>query len=259
MTKERQGLKMKRITKKDVYSKYGIEYKKEHILSPIGWIRPVLKNNNAKTGKRTYTFSMPAGTAGTCVMNCPNCYAMVGRYATPSVRNSLSAAQYLIENHIDFMKRAICAQLVADGVEMVRIHASGDFNTKNSEDYAAMWFDIARVFKNVKFWTYTKMPQYESLFDGLDNANIVPSVLPYKIGLNYGTCADVLKMYTLMKKHGLTPHICECGTNDTHHCQDCAGCSANKYVLFIMHSSKTYDAKTDPLLKDVAAIVNAQR
>lgn len=53
--------------KADVYKKYGIEYKNGKILYNGQWIAELLKEGNSKTGKRVWTWSMPAGTAGTCV------------------------------------------------------------------------------------------------------------------------------------------------------------------------------------------------
>jgi len=250
---------MARITKKDIYAGYNIEYKSDHINTPYGWKPPLLKTGNEKTGEKCYTYSMPAGTAGTCVCNCKDCYAMTGCFRWKSVKESLQLNQDLTENHLDFVKRAIMAQIEADHITMVRIHAAGDFNVKNSESYAKMWQEIVAAFPSVKFWTYTKMHQYENLFDQFDNANIVPSVLPFNLGFNFGTCEKIIEMYEMMKRHGIEPHICECGVDDDHHCQDCAGCSVNKYVLFILHSSDSYNAKVDPLLPKVAEIIESQK
>ena len=135
------------MTKKELYKKYGIEYDTdtEKILSPIGWIKPLLKEGNDKTGKRCRTFSMQAGTAGTCICDCDGCYAKTGCFNFKSVKESNRVNQYLVENHLDFVKRAILAQIEADKIQLVRIHASGDFNTKNSKDYADMWVEIVSV------------------------------------------------------------------------------------------------------------------
>jgi len=245
--------------KKEIYARYGIEYKNGKILSPIGFINPLLKEGNSKVGKHCYTFSMPAGINGTCICNCKNCYALTGFYCMKSVKESLQLNQTIIESHLNFARRAIQAQIIADHIEMIRIHAAGDFKTSNSAEYAAMWKDIVKDNPAVKFWTYTKMHEYENMFDDCQNANIVPSVLPFNLGFNFGTCEQLLKMYETMKKHGITPHICECGTNEKHHCETCAGCSLNKYVLFILHSTKEYDAKKDELLPKIAAIIDAQK
>lgn len=54
----------KRITKKDIYKEFGIEYKAGKILSPIGFINPLLVNGNSKIGDGVYHFSMLAGKKG---------------------------------------------------------------------------------------------------------------------------------------------------------------------------------------------------
>lgn len=246
------------MAKANIYSAHNIEYKSGKILSPIGMICPLLKKGNSKVGEKCYTFSLPAGTSGTCICDCPNCYAKSGFYNMPSVKNMLAANQLLVEQHIDFVKNAILAQIKADNIEMVRIHASGDFATKNQKEYATMWHDIVKANPNVKFWTYTKIAEYESMFDDCDNANIVPSILPFNLGFNFGTCEQLIKAYNMMKKHNITPHICECGIDDNHHCENCAGCSVNKYVLFILHSTSEYNAKKDELFPIVADIIAKQ-
>ena len=54
---------MPRITKKDIYSKYGIEFDGQHISGPAGRIPPVMVDGNSKIGKGVYHFSMLPGTA----------------------------------------------------------------------------------------------------------------------------------------------------------------------------------------------------
>lgn len=249
------------MTKKEIYAKRGIEYdpKTGNIShNEFGWIKPLLKEGNSKTGKRVYTFSLPAGTDGTCICDCPNCYAKTGFYCVQNVKDSLKRNQNVIESDITFAENAILAQIEADKIAMVRIHAAGDFNTKNRKKYAAMWHEIVALNPDVKFWTYTKIKEFETLFDGFTNANIVPSVLPFNLGFNFGTCGELLLAYETLKKHGIEAHICECGIDPNHHCQTCAGCSTNKYVLFILHSTKDYDASIDILLPEIRKIIESQ-
>ena len=245
--------------KKATYAFYGIEYKGGKILSPIGWIAPLLKEGNSKVGKQTFTFSLPAGTKGTCICDCEHCYAQSGFYCMKSVKESLERNRVLVEQHLDFVEHAIMAQILADEITMVRIHAAGDFNTVNREAYANMWLDVVTENPTVKFWTYTKIKKFETLFDSLPNANIVPSVLPYGLGFNFGTCEQMIHAYETMIAHGIEPHICECGIDDNHHCENCAGCSVNKYVLFLLHSTASYNAKADVLLPIIEKIIAKQK
>lgn len=259
-----------RITKKMVYAKYDIEMKGDKILSPIGWITELLKEGNDKTGKRVYTWSILPGRkeyvlevagekiviCGTCICNCDGCYAMRKRYNTPSVKESMARNTYLVNEHIDFVRRAISAQLEYIGRGEVRIHAAGDFNTKAGRKYPEMWRGIAEKFNSFRFWTYTKIHEYESLFDGLKNANIVKSVIP-GIGINFGHCDYIISAYYTLREAGKRVYICRCGIDKNQHCERCGICATYDYVLFLEHSTE-YIAEKDPLYPALVEIVNAQ-
>lgn len=262
----------KRVTKKDIYRKYGITYdsKTGKILSPIGYICELLKEGNDKTGKLVYTFSILPGTGefiitingtdytikGTCCCDCVGCYAKTGRYNCDNVIYSLSVNTFLVNYYIDFVKNAISAQLECIKRGEVRIHASGDFNTKNADDYAQLWHDIAKKFNSFRFWTYTKVKKFESLFDDLKNANIVKSVIP-GIGINYGHCDYIINAYYTLKELGKSVYICRCGIDKNQHCQNCGVCATYDYVLFIEHSTD-YHAEKDPLFDKLVYIIENQ-
>ena len=261
---------MKKLTKKEVYEKYDIQFNNDKILSPIGFTPELLKQGNDKTGKAVYTFSVLPGNGdytvtingkkqtikGTCVCTCSGCYAMTGRYNCDNVVNSMAVNTYLVNYHIDFVYRAIMAQLEYIGRGEVRIHAAGDFNTINSKQYANMWLDIAKKNNSFRFWTYTKMKQYETLFDNLKNANIVKSVIP-GIGFNFGHCDYIINAYYTLKDLGQSVYICRCGIDKNQHCERCGVCATYKYVLFIEHSTE-YKAEKDPLYKKLIDIINNQ-
>lgn len=247
---------IKKLTKKEIYAAHGIEYKNGKILYNGNWISELLKEGNSKTGKRVYTWSMPAGTNGTCICDCIGCYAQTGFYNMPSVQESLKLNQYIVENGIDFFYHAICAQLETIGSGEIRIHAAGDFNTKNSEEYAKTWKMIALQHKTFLFWTYTKMKEYETLFDGIKNANIVKSVIN-GIGFNFGHCDYIINTYNTLKNHGASVYICRCGIDKNQHCESCKHCATTDFVLFIEHSTE-YKAEKDPLFETLKAIIEAQ-
>lgn len=254
-------------TKKMIYAEYGIEFDGQHINSPAGWIPPVLVDGNSKIGKGIYHFSTFPGTGiytiqigpfsidvkGTCPCDCVGCYAMTGNFRYDNVKLGLAIKTYLARNYMEFIERAILAQIDADGVKFIRIHASGDFF---SLEYAAMWRRIAAARPGVVFWTYTKFKAAETIFDGLENANIVRSIIPGK-GKNYGTCEYILALYEYLKAAGKNVYICRCGIDDNQHCTNCRGCSINEYVLFIEHSTK-YNAKKDPLYPVIKQIIENQ-
>lgn len=148
---------IKRLTKKDCYKKFGITFENGKILSPIGYIPELLKEGNDKTGKLVYTFSILPGTGeyiltidgtdyvvtGTCCCDCIGCYAKTGRFNGDVVIHSMAVNTFLVNNYPDFVKNCIMAQLMYIGRGEVRIHAAGDFNTKDPDVYANIWHYIA--------------------------------------------------------------------------------------------------------------------
>lgn len=260
----------KKITKAAIYAKHGITFKSGKILSPIGYICELLKEGNDKTGKLVLTFSLLPGTGlydidisekhfsvyGTCVCDCKGCYAKTGHYRQTTAIKSMVINTYLINNHIDFVKACIMAQLEYMKRGEVRIHAAGDFNTENADDYAAMWHDIAKRCNSFRFWTYTKIKKYENLFDDLKNANIVKSIIPGH-GFNYGHCDYIINLYYTLKSLNKSVYICRCGIDKNQHCQNCGICATYDFVLFIEHSTE-YKAEKDPLYAKLCEIVNNQ-
>ena len=259
---------MKKTSKKTIYAIYGIEYANGKIYSPVfGWINPLLVDGNAKLGKGVWTWStLPSnqifaveinGTIhyaiGTCPCNCKGCYAQTGFYNMPSVKQSNAIKTIIAREYMDFMKRAIIAQIKADGILLCRIHASGDFF---SEEYINAWREIVKACGNCTFWTYTKNADAENAFADCNNINIVKSVI-HGFGFNFGKCEYILRVYKALKAMNKDVYICRCGIDKNQHCVNCKGCSKNEYVLFIEHSTG-YVAENDPLFPEIAEIINAQ-
>lgn len=254
------------MNKKEVYAAYGIEYKTGKIVTPWNTsVSELLKiGTNSKVGDAA-TFSILPGTGaidirtagpktraimdaagvgviyGTCKHDCPGCYAKAGRYNMDGVKASLVSNTIIVYRDLDFFRRAVTAQVIADGIKQVRIHAAGDFFSK---EYAAAWARIKADTGIDTAWTYTKE---EDALNVIRSAGIAvtPSITP--AGINYGTCADVLRMYQELTAAGYTVHVCACGTPYQKHCSDCkTGCKAagtgTDYTLFIMHSVPGYRA-----------------
>ena len=261
------------MTKKEIYAAHGIEFKDGKILSPIGWIAPLLVNGNAKLGKGVWTFSTLAGNVeynavvngnavtvkGTCNCNCNGCYAQTGFYRMSSTVNALAIRTIIAREHVEFMVSAIIAQIEAENIQLCRIHASGDFI---GVEYIAAWRKIVKASKDCKYWTYTKNPIAENAFNDLDNINIVKSIIP-GCGFNFGHCDYIMSVYKYLISKGKKVHICFCGIEnaaqiETKHCTNCKCCSECEYVLFLEHSTE-YKAESDPLFMELVKLVMSQR
>ena len=257
---------MQRITKKDIYREYNIEFDGKHIDGPLGKTPLLLIDGNGKIGKGVYHFSTVPGTyeykttvngkeystRGTCPCNCVGCYAMSGNYTRygydgPALR-TIIAREFL-----DYMQRAIIAQIKAEKIRFVRIHASGDFF---SNEYVNAWINIIKACPETIFWTYTKNQHAVDAFDNLPNANIVKSVIPGK-GFNFGHCDYILSVYEFLKNAGKSVYICRCGIDKNQHCTNCKACSEYEYVLFIEHSTE-YKAEKDPLFPVLKNLIESQ-
>lgn len=246
------------MTKKEVYAAHGIELWKDKLVTPVGLITPILQTGNTKTGASVYTSSLLAGTKdwnanvdgvqtcvkGTCCCNCEGCYAQCGRYNAQNVIDALAARTILARDHVDFMRDAIIAQIIADKIDTIRIHAAGEFLPENPA-YTQAWKDISIASPSVQLWSYTKNKDAENAFDNVSNCNIVKSIIP-GIGFNFGHCDHILSAYNALKKTGAKVHICKCGFDKNQHCENCRGCIENDFVLFIEHSTD-YKASADPL------------
>lgn len=260
------------MTLAEKYAMYGITYKNGKILSPFGtWISlliPVGTNtkvgaagtwsmfhgnethNISDFGEKTQAVMTAAGVdeiQGTCPFHCKDCYCDAGRYNFDANKASAILKALLARMFPEFVEKAIIAQIKIDGIKQCRIHAQGDFFSK---EYCNMWVNIANACDDVTFWTYTKFEYALKVFESVKNISIVPSITP--VGLNFGTCAELLKMHSELTAAGYRVHICACGTEFEKHCSDCkTGCKAIgkecDYVLFIKHSTRGYKAgEKDP-------------
>lgn len=263
---------MKKLTKKAMYAKYGIEFDGRYLISPLGPVTELLQDGgNTKLGKSVYTWSTLAGTKtyhvningleldvkGTCKCNCEGCYAQLGRFRTPSVVNALAIRTVLMREHTEWTHNAIKAQIEyelqdnEEGIEL-RISASGDI-----ENMAIpVWQDVKKSFAEMVTWSYTKNKDAENMFDGFDNANIVKSIIPGH-GVNFGHCGYVIDTYKALKAAGKKVYICRCGIDKSQHCERCGVCATYEYVLFVEHST-SYRAEKDPRYNELVELINAQ-
>ena len=121
------------MNKKEIYASYGITYESGKLLNPVfGYVSPMLINGNAKLGRGVWTFSTLPGngnysvcvngiqveTAGTCACNCSGCYAQTGFYRMSSTIKALALRTAIARNQLDWLERAIKAQIKADGIKL---------------------------------------------------------------------------------------------------------------------------------------------
>lgn len=215
-------------TKANIYNQYGIQYdaaQNKVYHNYFGWIPALLINGNDKLGKGVWTYSTLATNkhyqvtldtvngpeqfdiTGTCPCHCTGCYATKGRYTFDNVIQSNARKTWLARFDLDFMVRAIIAQVKADRITICRIHASGDFC---DAAYIDAWRRIVKECPDTIFWTYTKNIQAENAFNDLSNINVVRSIIP-GIGFNFGHCDYIIKAYNALKTIGKKVYICRCG------------------------------------------------
>ena len=271
----------KKASKKDIFAEYGIDVKGNNIYhEKLGWIPMLIVDGNSKIGSRkesedgigVWHFStLPSNMMfecvfhgiemherGTCPCICKDkdgkiiCYALKGNYARYGF-DSLVWRTWLIRNDLDFVRRALIAQIKAYEIKFMRFHASGDFD---SVPYIEMCCDVVKACDTTTFWTYTKVKAAEHAFDDFANAHIVPSVIEH-FGYNFGHCDYIIALYNHLKAQGKDVYICRCGIDKNQHCTNCKGCSVNKYVLFIEHSTE-YKAEKDPLYPVLKAVIESQ-
>lgn len=259
-------------SKKEIYAAYGIKFESGKIEAPeFGFIPPLLINGNEKIGHGVYHFStLPTNQEfnviinnksftipGTCPCYCKGCYATKGNYNYPDIKIGLAIKTILVRRYPEFVIAAINAQIKADRVELLRIHASGDFDITNIKcSEIDIWRNVAINNPGVKIWSYTKVKSAENAFDDIANINIVKSVIS-GCGFNFGHCDYILNTFKKLKANNESVYICRCGIDKNQHCVNCTGCSKNKYVLFVEHSTG-YKAEKDACFEELKSVIENQ-
>lgn len=100
------------------------------------------------------------------------------------------------------------------------------------------------------------MKEYETLFDSLQNGNIVKSVID-GIGFNFGHCGYIIDTYKKLKAMNASVYICRCGIDKNQHCENCGHCGKAQFVLFIEHST-AYKADQDARYQELRELIESQ-
>lgn len=191
---------------------------------------------------------------GACPMSCKGCYGTAGNYNFPSVQYSLAMRTKLLRQFPEIYFDLVRIQLENEGIEKLRIHATGDFLPGE----ALAYYNILKDFPHIKAWTYTKVENDHDieLLNSLPNCNVVKSIIP-GCGFNYGHVAYIANMFYRLKRLGKSVYICRCGIDENQHCSSCDGCSDHEYVLFIEHSTG-YNARADYGYNKVVELIENQ-
>lgn len=191
---------------------------------------------------------------GTCPLKCAGCYGLSGFYTYDSTKKALMMRTRFLKRYPEIYFRIAEAQIIAENIKLIRVHATGDFIPGE----AAGWTAIFKKHPDLIGWTYTKCSLKGEVkkLDMLHNFNIVKSIIP-GCGFNFGHIDYIMKIYDKLVKAGKNVHVCRCGIDRNQHCNTCKGCAINEYVLFIEHGT-SYNAEKDPLYDQIKELIENQ-
>lgn len=120
-----------------------------------------LKKTSKELGLRVFNFGIPAYKSASGKLTCPMadacvkfCYAKKGAYIWSNVQPAFEK-RYELSKTDDFVN-AMYNEIVKKKPDYIRVHDSGDYYSKK---YLNKWIDIALLFPEVKFYSYTNMVQ----------------------------------------------------------------------------------------------------
>jgi hypothetical protein len=120
-----------------------------------------LKKTSKELGVRVFNFGIPAYKSASGKLTCPMadgcvkfCYAKKGAYIWSNVQPAFEK-RYELTKSDDFVNK-MYEEIVKKKPDYVRVHDSGDYYSKK---YLDKWIDIALLFPEVKFYSYTNMIQ----------------------------------------------------------------------------------------------------
>ena len=116
-----------------------------------------LKKTSKALGVRVFNFGIPAYKSASGKLTCPFadecvkfCYARKGAYIWSNVKPAFEKRYELSKT--DQFVGAMYNEIVKKKPDYVRVHDSGDYYSKT---YLKKWIDIALLFPEVKFYSYT--------------------------------------------------------------------------------------------------------
>jgi len=116
-----------------------------------------LKKTSKALGVRVFNFGIPAYKSASGKLTCPFadecvkfCYARKGAYIWGNVKPAFEKRYELSKT--DQFVGAMYNEIIKKKPDYVRVHDSGDYYSKA---YLKKWIDIALLFPEVKFYSYT--------------------------------------------------------------------------------------------------------
>jgi hypothetical protein len=137
-----------------------------------------LEYTGRKNGCYLFAFGLPAITTCPFAGKCKDgCYASVGNFRFPSVKNRLednlafSKSENFVADAIAELKALV---KWANGIKVaIRLHDSGDFYNLL---YIKAWFEIMRALPEIQFYAYTKSFVLIEMVGNIpSNFNYIPS------------------------------------------------------------------------------------
>jgi hypothetical protein len=111
-----------------------------------------LKSTSKQTGLRVFNFGIPAQSTCLWADKCKKyCYASKGAYIWSNVKPAFE--RRLEATKQDNFPQVMIAEIVRRKADVIRIHDSGDFY---SREYVQKWFKVMESLPNVKFYAYSK-------------------------------------------------------------------------------------------------------
>lgn len=182
---------------------------------------------NMKVSSNTLLFSLPAGTNGTCITDCPGCYAKKFEKLYPNVLKARTRNFNIINKDLTLLEDAVYGILskYENKISLIRIHEGGDFY---SQDYADIWDRIAQnawTHYGVRTYTHTKTNV------NLEHVHTVSGFI-YDDVVNYGSYEWVREM---SRKYNVPICPVTRGYKEIKCGDGCTICMENSYVLFVKH------------------------
>ena len=136
-----------------------------------------IKKTGQRYNVRLFNWTIPAYKTRSGKLTCPMaqdcikfCYARKGAYIWSNVKPAFEK-RYELSKTDQFVNK-MYDEIVKKKPDYVRVHDSGDYYSRK---YLNKWIDIALLFPEVKFYSYTNMVQLTKEADLPSNFDIIYS------------------------------------------------------------------------------------